>query len=291
MTNGQNQYRLALRGFGEAGSAFASGWNRASLASIAAFDEKVAMPQERPALDARLAEHNVTGCEDPASAFANADLVFSLVFADRAYDAAVDTARHLRPGAFYIDGNSCSPQTKARAADAVTAAGAHYIDMAVMAPVHPKREKTPALLSGPEAERACTLLLELGMQPRVVGDKVGAASAIKLARSIIIKGMEALFAECFLTARLNGVEDEVIASFEASDPDINWKKRRDYTMNRMTVHGRRRAAEMVEAASMVEELGLPNHMAQSTARWQQLLGDLPVETDNIDDVLKSMGKA
>src|SRR5690606_39528383 len=69
-----------------------------------------------PILDARLAEHNVTGCEDPASAFANADLVFSLVFADRAYDAAVDTARHLQPGAFYVDGNSCSPQTKARAA-------------------------------------------------------------------------------------------------------------------------------------------------------------------------------
>src|SRR5690606_39836812 len=114
MTNGQNQYRLALRGFGEAGSAFASGWNRSSLASIAAYDEKVALLQERPALDARLAEHNVTGCEDPASAFADADLVFSLVFADRAYDAAVDTARHLRPGAFYIDGNSCSPQTKAR---------------------------------------------------------------------------------------------------------------------------------------------------------------------------------
>jgi len=291
MTDGKNQLRLALRGFGEAGSAFASGWNRSILASIAAYDEKIAMAEERPALEARLQEHQVTGCEDPASAYTDADLIFSLVYADRARDAAADTARHMKPGALYLDGNSCSPQTKVRAAEAITAAGAHYIDMAVMAPVHPQREKTPVLLSGPEAERACTLLLELGMKPRVVGDKVGAASAIKLTRSIMIKGMEALFAECFLTAHLNGVEDEVLASFEASDPDINWKKRRNYTMNRMTVHGRRRAAEMREAASMVAELGLPNHMADSTAKWQQMLGDLPLETDEIDDVLKALGKA
>jgi len=291
MADRQNQLRLALRGFGEAGSAFASGWDRNSLASISAYDEKIGVPEERSALEARLAEHRVTGCEDAATAFSDADIVFSLVYADRAFDAAEDTSRYLNPGAFYLDGNSCSPQMKMRSAGLMSAQGVHYIDMAVMAPVHPKREKTPVLLSGPKAEQASRILLELGMQPRVVGDKVGAASAIKLTRSIMIKGMEALFAECFLTARLNGVEDEVVASFEASDPDIDWKKRRDYTMDRMTVHGRRRAAEMLEAANMVAELGIPNDMAQSTAKWEQLMGDLPVQTNNVDDVLKAMGKA
>jgi len=291
MADRQNQLRLALRGFGEAGSAFASGWDRNSLASISAYDEKIQMPHERFALDARLVEHRVTGCEDAATAFSDADIVFSLVYADRAFDAAEDTARYLNPGTFYLDGNSCSPQMKMRSAAVMSAKGVHYIDMAVMAPVHPKREKTPVLLSGPEAEQACRILLELGMQPRVVGDKVGSASAIKLTRSIMIKGMEALFAECFLTARLNGVEDEVVASFEASDPDIDWRKRRDYTMDRMTVHGRRRAAEMLEAANMVAELGIPNDMALSTAKWEQLMGDLPIQTNNIDDVLKAMGKA
>src|SRR5690554_6969230 len=90
MTDRQNRMRLALRGFGEAGSAFAAGWNRTGLASIAAYDEKIGISQERPALEARLAEHHVTGCGDAASAFADADLVFSLVFADRALDAAAD---------------------------------------------------------------------------------------------------------------------------------------------------------------------------------------------------------
>lgn len=291
MTNRQKQLRLALRGFGEAGSAFASGWNRAGLASISAYDEKIQIAAERPALEARLAEHNVAGCEDAASAYTNADIVLSLVFADRAFDAATDTAKYLRAKTFYVDGNSCSPQTKQRSAEALEPMGINYIDMAVMAPVYPKREKTPVLLAGPQAEQASLILAELGMLPRVVGDKVGAASAIKLTRSIMIKGMEALFAECFLAARLGGVEDEVIASFEASDPDINWKHRRDYAMDRMTIHGRRRAAEMVEAAHMVAELGLPNDMARSTAKWEQLMGNLPVQANNVDDVLKAMGKA
>jgi len=42
---------------------------------------------------------------------------------------------------------------------------------------------------------------------------------------------------------------------------------------------------------MVNELGLPNHMADSTAQWQQMLGDLPLETDDIGEVLKAFGKA
>lgn len=284
------QLHVALRGFGEAGSAFASGWNRSSIASVSAFDEKVNLPDERSALEARFRQHRVTGCEDEASAFRDADLIFSLVYADRALEAATATARHLKAGALYLDGNSCSPQTKARAAESVTAAGGHYVDMAIMAPVLPRREKTPVLLSGPLADKACDLLRNLGMQARVVGTRVGAASAIKLTRSIMIKGMEALFAECFLTARLNGVEDEVLASLEESDPDIQWRKRRDYCMERMTVHGRRRAAEMREAASMVAELGLPNDMAASTALWQQCLGDLLLPAREISDVLEALLK-
>ena len=146
-------------------------------------------------------------------------------------------------------------------------------------------------MSGPQARKAAEWLTRLGMSPRVAGERVGQASAIKLTRSIMIKGMEALFAECFLAARLGGVEDEVLASLEASDPDIAWRRRRGYAMDRMTVHGRRRAAEMRESAAMVAELGLPNAMAAATAQWQQRLGGLPVKTDDIGVVLKALGGA
>lgn len=282
--------RLAFRGFGEAASAFASGWVRDGLSGISAFDEKIDIPAEREALLERLAANAVSGCATPGEAFSGADVVVSLVYADRALDAAADTANSLRKSALYIDGNSCSPQTKARAAEKLAAAGVDYVDMAIMAPVHPKKEKTPILLAGPGAERAAALLTGLGMQPRIAGDRVGQASAIKLTRSIMIKGLEALMAECFLSAKLGGVEDEVIASLQASDPDIDWNKRRAYAMDRMTVHGRRRAAEMEEAANMVAELGLSGDMSRATAKWQRLMGELPVATDRVEDVLDALGK-
>lgn len=289
--NGHDQsLHLALRGFGEAASAFASGWHRSRLARISAFDEKIDAPAYRDAMLARFEAHSVTGCATSADAFKGADVVLSLVYADRALDAARDTAQYLERGALYIDGNSCSPQTKTRAAEALAPAGIDYIDMAVMAPVHPKKEKTPILLAGPRAEQAAALLESLGMQPRIVGERVGRASAIKLTRSIMVKGLEALMAECFLSAKLGEVEDEVLASLEASDPDIDWKKRRAYAMDRMTVHGRRRAAEMEEAANMVAELGLNDDMARATAKWERLLGELPITTDRVEDVLDALGK-
>ncbi len=290
MTDTNGKLALALRGFGEAATAFASGWNRDALHSLRAFDEKISSADERQAIVDRCEQNSVICCDTPREAYAEADIVVSLVYADRALDAARDTAQYLRPGTLYIDGNSCSPQTKARAASALEPSGTYYIDMAVMAPVYPKREKTPILLAGPKAEHASAILAKLGMAPRVVGERVGQASAIKLTRSVMIKGMEAIVAECFLAARLGGVEDEVLASLEASDPEIDWHKKRAYTMDRMTVHGRRRAAEMVEAANMVAELGLPDDMARATAKWEQLLGDLPVKTDSVDEVLAALGK-
>ena len=58
----------------------------------------------------------------------------------------------------------------------------------------------------------------LDMRPRVIGDKVGDASAIKMIRSVMIKGLEALTAECLLAARRAGVADAVLASLQNSDP-------------------------------------------------------------------------
>lgn len=290
MSNESGTFSIAFRGFGEAASAFASGWTRNRLSRLSAFDVKIDSAPERDTLIERCRSHGVTCCATPREAYESADIVVSLVYADRALDAAEDTAQYLGSGRLYIDGNSCSPQTKAKAAHVLSLGGTDYIDMAVMAPVHPKKEKTPVLLAGPKAEQAAAVLSQLGMEPRIAGNRVGQASAIKLTRSIMIKGMEAVFAECFLAARLGGVEDEVLASLEASDPDIDWKKRRDYTMDRMTTHGRRRAAEMAEAANMVAELGLPDDMARATAKWEQLLGDLPVTTDKIEEVLAALGK-
>jgi 3-hydroxyisobutyrate dehydrogenase-like beta-hydroxyacid dehydrogenase len=250
--------QILFYGFGEAGQAFASGWNEALSGKLSAYDlnTKIALP-----LGVQM--HKL-----PAAALQNAHLIFCLVTADQALAAAKTAAPFLKPGTYWLDGNSCSPGAKSKASGVIEAAGGKYVDLAIMAPVHPKLHATPCLLGGPHAEEINDTLQKLGMDVRVMGEKVGDASTIKMLRSVMIKGLEALTAECLLAARRAGVEDKVIASLQASDPGFNWQQNSTYNLERMMVHGKRRAAEMREVAITLEELGMPNRMALAITQWQ-----------------------
>ncbi|MCD2172153.1 NAD(P)-dependent oxidoreductase [Rhizobium sp. C4] len=272
-----NHLKLAVIGFGEAGRAFASGWRRLDGMEIAAFDPKAEAAETRSAFEAAAGAAQVTLAASNTEAVASARAVFSLVTADRAHDAARETARSIAPGAYFFDCNSCSPATKLASAEVIGKAGGRYVDVAVMAPVHPKRHETPLLLSGPDAEAAVTVLSDLGMQPRVAGARIGEASSIKMLRSVMIKGLEALTAEAMLAARKAGVEAAVIASLQASDPGIDWEKRSAYNLERMMVHGERRAAEMREVVVTLRELGLPDRMSSAIVDWQAEIAALQLE--------------
>lgn len=253
-------------GFGEAASAIVAGWGGGD---IRAFDVKTDDPRTAPAQAARCAELGVIASANPAEALAGADLVFSTVTADQAIAAAEAAAPHLAPGALWCDLNSCSPKAKRRAAALIEAAGGRYVDVAVMAPVHPGLNMTPLLLSGPHAEAAARRLAALPMAPRAVGAEVGAASSIKMIRSVMVKGLEALTTECILAAVAAGVEDEVLGSLARSHPGRDWARDAAYNLERMIVHGERRAAEMDEVAATLADLGLAADMARATARWQR----------------------
>ncbi|MBP7002782.1 NAD(P)-dependent oxidoreductase [Amaricoccus sp.] len=265
--------RIALVGFGEAAHAFLDGWGLAG-GGVCAYDLKLLDPATTEAFAARCRAAGVVPCPDPAQALAGADLVLSLVTADQALAAAEALARHIAPGALWLDGNSCSPGAKRAAAAAVEDAGGRYVDMAIMAPVHPRRHLTPVLLAGPAAAAAAGRLAALGMVPGLAGDRVGDASTIKMLRSVMVKGFEALAAECVLAARRAGVEGPVLASLQASDPGFDWTARAAYNLERMMVHGTRRAAEMREVAATLRELGLPDRLALATAEWQAQIGAL-----------------
>ena len=267
---------LALVGFGEAGHAFATGWSRPEGWEPVAYDLKLGDPETAGAVRQRCAAAGVRAAEDRAAALSGAGLVFSVVTADQALEAARACAPFLEHGAFLLDCNSCAPQTKQRAAALIEAAGGRYVDVAVMAPVHPKRHEVPLLLAGPHAAEAASLIARLGMRPSVSGDRIGDASSIKMLRSVMIKGLEALTTECLLAARRAGVEDAVIASLQASDPGFDWRARGAYNLERMMVHGERRAAEVEEVCATLRDLGLPDWMSRGTVEWQRRIGSLGV---------------
>ncbi len=216
----------------------------------------------------------MVGAATAPEAVSAADAVFSVVTADQAHAAALAALPGLRKGALFFDCDSCAPQTKERTARAVDAAGALYVDVAVMAPVHPRLHKTPLLISGPHAKAGAAVLEALGMTAPIHDGPVGSASSVKMVRSIMMKGLEALVCECVLTGIKAGVIDEVLESLDDTYPGFNWRKRSAYMLERVMTHGVRRAAEMREVALTVDGFGLDGAMSRASVEWQQTIGDL-----------------
>ena len=203
-------------------------------------------------------------------ALAGAELVVSVVTADQALAAAEATARHIMPGTVFCDMNSVAPETKRAAAAVIEAAGGRYADVAVLAPVNPAGLAVPLLLAGKAAEEAEVLLRAAGFTNiRVIGHEVGRASATKMIRSVMVKGVEALTAEMMLAAEAAGVVDEVLASLDASEKTLPWRARADYNIERMATHGSRRAAEMEESVKTLPGLGIEPVMTAGTVRRQR----------------------
>jgi 3-hydroxyisobutyrate dehydrogenase-like beta-hydroxyacid dehydrogenase len=171
--------------------------------------------------------------------------------------------------------NSVSPDTKRAAARIVGAAGARYVDGAMLAPVTPVGLAVPLLLSGPAAEEARDRLATLGFTAlRVAGPEVGTASAVKMIRSVMVKGIEALTAEMMAAASAAGVVDAVLASLEASDRPQSWRERADYNLSRMAMHGKRRAVEMEEVARTLEALGIAPIMTLGAVQRQREMEEI-----------------
>src|SRR5690606_32010064 len=191
------------------------------------------------------------------------------VTADSALDAAQAYAPLLPEGALWCDMNSVAPETKREAAALIEAAGGRYVDVAIMAPVD-KGMAVPLLVSGPHALAAQPLLEALGFSNvKVVGEEVGRASAIKMIRSVMVKGLEALSWECAAAADAAGVFDEVTASLDASEKPLKWAERIAYNRERMETHGLRRAAEMEESSKTLQGLGVDPVMARSAVELQR----------------------
>src|SRR6478735_4745446 len=191
--------RVALVGFGEAGETFAraKGWR----GETRGWD---VLPERRAAM----AQAGVATSDDARTALGDRAFILSLVTADQALAAAREYAPLLPEGALWCDMNSVAPDTKREAAAALESAGGRYVDVAVMAPVD-KGMAVPLLVSGPHAIAAQPLLEALGFSNiRIVGDEIGRASAIKMIRSVMVKGLEALTWECAAGARAAGVFDE-----------------------------------------------------------------------------------
>lgn len=256
--------KIGFLGYGEAARAFHDGLSRAVLAYDILLDADDGAMREAMRL------HGATPVA--IAGLAEADWVFSAVTADQSLLAVEPLLPHLRQGQVLIDINSVSPTRKRETAAVVEAAGALYLDMAVMAPVHPKKHATPVLLAGAPAEAMLPQLQALGFSARLIGPEPGAATAIKMVRSLFVKGLEAITVETLLAAQASGCFDEIYASLSSSFPGLDWDRFARYQFERTTRHGRRRAAEMRESGATLDALGLNGVLAREIAAVQDAMG-------------------
>ncbi len=264
--------KITLIGYGEVGRILAEDLIAQGHA-VTACDLKLG-GEAGNALRAHAAKVDVVLAESHATAVHGAELVLSAVTASQAVAVAQAAAPALDKGAFFLDFNSASPGAKIRAAAIVNAAGGRYVEGAVMTSIPPYRIKVPLLLGGPHAAALEPVLKQLGFAPKVASEKLGVASATKMCRSVMIKGLEAMVIESFTTARHYGVEDAVIASLYETFPGIDWEQHAAGFFRRAIEHGRRRSEELREVAVTVREAGLVPHSTAGTAERQAWIADL-----------------
>jgi len=263
---------ISFIGFGEAGQAIAAGLREEGVARMAAWDILFPRPEGKRLLKAG-SEIGVRCTSSAADAVRGADVIISAVTAASSVEAARSVGAHVAGSPFFLDINSVSPGRKQETAKLLGDA-ARYVDVAVLAPIYPARHKTPMLISGSHAEAVAPALSEVGMRFTIAGEEVGAAAAIKMVRSVMIKGIEALTLECFLAASRAGVIDEVATSMKNNYPGLDWGKIVAYNLERMASHGERRAAEMEEVAETLREFGVEPLMTAATVKRQREMGQI-----------------
>jgi len=265
-----DQLKIGFIGFGEAGFTLAIGLRSAGVEHICAYDLKSETLEPGKKIRQRASESHTRLLDSPADVARASSLILSTVTADAATKAATQIVDYLEPHHLYVDLNSVSPAVKRGIAQIVADRGARFVEAAIMAAVKPHGHHVPILLGGIHAPALIDLLGPYGMNLEVVSEKVGAAAAVKMCRSIVIKGLEALLFECALAARHYDADERVFASLNESLPGQDWTKLAGYMMSRVLEHGERRAREMEEVAETLKAAGVDPVMTEATAQRQEM---------------------
>ena len=274
----KEEIRIGFVGFGEAGYHIARGLREAGVREIAAYDINADAPRLGERIRGRAAESGVPLVASNDALAAACDVMLSTVTANRAQEAAEQNAPCLGARHVYADLNSISPALKQAIATRIEASGARFVEIAIMSPVPPHGHRVPMYLGGPHARELAARLAPWGMNLEAISEQIGAASATKMCRSIIVKGLEALLFECVLGAVPYGADERVFATLEETMPGMDWKRLAGYMVGRVLEHGERRAREVEEVAATLRAIGVEPIMAEAIVRrqdWGAALDLLP----------------
>lgn len=268
--------RIGMLGYGEVGQCFAAELARDSGLGLAAYDRQLDHAGPRRPLVDHAVRNRVTTLGSALDLAERSELIVCAVTVDQALAAAESAARASLVGKWFLDVNSTSPATKVACAAVVNRSGGRYVDAALMTAVPARGLRVQMLLGGPQASLLEPLLTQLGFSARTVAPEVGVPAAIKMCRSVVVKGLEAVVIEGFTAARALGVEEYLLASLQDALPGLDWDGQADHLFARAVQQGRRRAGEMRCCAETVAAVDVPATMAEATARRHAELAGMRV---------------
>lgn len=265
--------RLGFIGFGEAAYRFAKDLSEAGVSGIVAYSPSAAKAPEGDPLRSKAAAAGVELVASPKAVCQRSTLIVSLTPGKAALPALRKIRRHLRPDHIYVDASTASVRDMERAAQMLEGSAA-FVDAAVMDPVPMNGIKVLTVASGTHAEQFRALLAPFGMNIQVVGEKPGAASSMKLLRSVLMKGVAALLLESLEGAQRYGITDALVqdmARFIDGQPFESLIKR---WVCGTAIHAGRRVHEMTETLTLLKSLGASTRMTKATRETLQAIDDM-----------------
>lgn len=256
--------KVVFIGFGEAAFNIAAGLRSEGLSAMGAFDINAHNPKVAEVIRSRARETGVTLFDDARSACEQGDFIFSLTSAEVALRVAEDVFPHLRDGQVYVDMNSAAPAIKEAIDRIARKPGVLFCDAGVMGTVPGNRHRVPMFVAGDGAARFVEAFTCHGMKLTALNAPAGGASAIKMLKSIVMKGLPQLMFESFVGAHKYGVLDILVASLSASLDGKSIEELADTFIARTLIHAARRSAEMKDVRSTLETLGADSSMVTAT---------------------------
>jgi 3-hydroxyisobutyrate dehydrogenase-like beta-hydroxyacid dehydrogenase len=221
----------------------------------------------------RMRSAGVHAAESLSAALTDTDVVIAAVPASAAVEVVEACAPHLQAGQLYVDPAASLPITKRTAAELVEAAGAVYVDVAVLGTVVTAGGRVPMLAAGEGAKRWSDEASAAGLNVTAMAGAAGDAALVKLLRSVFMKGRDALVLEMLLAARRHGVHDAVLASIGGAGEQVPFPSLAERVMCSLAVYAERRADELADAASLLRDVGVEPLMTRAGESRLRLLAE------------------
>ena len=267
--------KLGFIGFGEAAFSIASGLVNKGRKPVRAFDLLQSEPPQSLQIRKRAKDIDVVLCGSLNELLNQSDIIISTVTADAALKVAEMASHFLSSSQFYLDLNSVSPKTKIKIALVIEQSrGAKFIEGAAMAAIPPLKNKAPIILSGPSVPLFMKKMEPFNFNFSNVGNQFGQAAAIKMFRSIIIKGIETLLQECLLAASEFDASEPVLQSIQETHSKINWGELATYLLGRTLMHGNRRATEMEQVIETLRDVSVEPILATAIFKRLKMVADM-----------------